>query len=414
MIKADGLLVEDCLMHNTNGTNPQAGVDVEPEDDLVSQLVNVTFRRCTALNNTGSGFDIFLTNLGSSQPTKILHRIDSWLRAPHRLRSPMAPSHTQNSPDPVQAEGSDQTPFDVTLEDCAASNGPADTGIQSGVCIQGLSSRGRIVLNRFHASYVGGAGITVGKAGGPGTASLLIQDSVLEFCNPAQRSLNGIQLAPIFITAGPSFVRPGISAFGSIMFNNLRIQMATNSSWLTTIGPGHVVDIVGNVTLESEQGCPLRPASFGSSPSAEIFITLNCVPEKKPDHGPTIIKTNITVANPKILPASIVPLSRTTIGIRGDYKPWVTQLKTGELLMVHRCNLPEGNCTQVTDRGIPVQHAVMWRAPANGSIWTRTEHVMESSPRAPDLPGAEWSIHTLSDGTVFMLNGGCDYFYSRD
>ena len=28
VIAADGLLVEDCLMHGTNGTDPQAGLDV--------------------------------------------------------------------------------------------------------------------------------------------------------------------------------------------------------------------------------------------------------------------------------------------------------------------------------------------------------------------------------------------------
>ena len=74
--------------------------------------------------------------------------------------------------------------------------------------------------------------------------------------------------------------------------------------------------------------------------------------------------------------------------------------------MVHRCNSPEANCSSM--------HAVLWRSPADGLAWTRTEHVMQKSPHAPDLPGAEWSVNTLSDGTVFMLNGGCDYFYSKD
>ena len=39
---------------------------------------------------------------------------------------------------------------------------------------------------------------------------------------------------------------------------------------------------------------------------------------------------------------------------------------------------------------------------------------MQSSPAATDLQGAEWSVRVLHDGTIFMLNGMCDYFLSRD
>ena len=119
-----------------------------------------------------------------------------------------------------------------------------------------------------------------------------------------------------------------------------------------------------------------------------------------------ITRHDITVVNPSALPATIAATSRISIGVRGDYKPWVTQLQNGELLMVHRCNNPEANCTPM--------HAVIWRSPADGSNWSRTEHVMQKSPPASDLSGGEWSVNTLSDGTVFMLNGGCDYFYSKD
>ena len=92
-------------------------------------------------------------------------------------------------------------------------------------------------------------------------------------------------------------------------------------------------------------------------------------------------------------------------GVRGGYKPWVTQLQNGELLMVHCCKYVK-NCTAM--------HPVIWRSPADGSNWSRTDHVMQNSPPASDLSDREWSVNTLSDGTVFMLNGGCDYFYSKD
>ena len=41
-----------------------------------------------------------------------------------------------------------------------------------------------------------------------------------------------------------------------------------------------------------------------------------------------ITQHDITVVNPSALPAAA---SRISIGVRGDYKPWVTQLQNGEL-----------------------------------------------------------------------------------
>ena len=119
-----------------------------------------------------------------------------------------------------------------------------------------------------------------------------------------------------------------------------------------------------------------------------------------------ITRHDITVVNPSALPAAtIAATSRISIGVRGGYKPWVTQLQNGELLMVHCCKYVK-NCTAM--------HPVIWRSPADGSNWSRTDHVMQNSPPASDLSDREWSVNTLSDGTVFMLNGGCDYFYSKD
>eukprot|EP01048_Picozoa_sp_COSAG05_P024143 COSAG05_NODE_5543_length_1146_cov_2.481375_1_plen_115_part_00 len=91
-----------------------------------------------------------------------------------------------------------------------------------------------------------------------------------------------------------------------------------------------------------------------------------------------IITHDITVVNPSVLPAYISASSRTSLGVRGDYKPWITQLQNGELLMVHRCNSPEADCSPM--------HAVLWRSPSDGSNWTRTEHVHQKSPAASD-PG---------------------------
>ena len=51
------LLVEDCVFSNTSGTDPSAGVDIEP-DSAWSDLSNITFRRCQFLHNWGAGFSM--------------------------------------------------------------------------------------------------------------------------------------------------------------------------------------------------------------------------------------------------------------------------------------------------------------------------------------------------------------------
>ncbi len=62
---AQGAVIENTVFSNTHGTNPQSGVDMEP--DLAGDtLVNITFRNCTAFNNSGKGFEISAWPLKSS------------------------------------------------------------------------------------------------------------------------------------------------------------------------------------------------------------------------------------------------------------------------------------------------------------------------------------------------------------
>ena len=57
VISAENLLMEDCVLRNTRGTAPQAGIDFEPNDPT-DVLVNCVLRRCLATNNAGTGFQI--------------------------------------------------------------------------------------------------------------------------------------------------------------------------------------------------------------------------------------------------------------------------------------------------------------------------------------------------------------------
>ena len=61
VISAVGLLVEDSIMRDTNGTAPEAGVDIE-SDNPKSILVDIVFRRCQFLNNNGCGVQM---NIGA-------------------------------------------------------------------------------------------------------------------------------------------------------------------------------------------------------------------------------------------------------------------------------------------------------------------------------------------------------------
>jgi hypothetical protein len=71
VISAQNLLVENCVFSGTQGTAPQAGIDLEPNAPE-ERLVNCIFRNCVLENNAGSGILIYLKPLtGESEPISI-------------------------------------------------------------------------------------------------------------------------------------------------------------------------------------------------------------------------------------------------------------------------------------------------------------------------------------------------------
>ena len=67
VISVDGLTVSDSVFTNTNGTNPQCGIDLEP--DVASppmRMERVLFRNVTLTNNTRCGFQTGLYGLANS------------------------------------------------------------------------------------------------------------------------------------------------------------------------------------------------------------------------------------------------------------------------------------------------------------------------------------------------------------
>jgi len=62
VISAKNLLIENCVLKNTSGTAPSAGIDFEPNlpDE---ELINCIMRNCVSENNEGDGFEFYLNNL---------------------------------------------------------------------------------------------------------------------------------------------------------------------------------------------------------------------------------------------------------------------------------------------------------------------------------------------------------------
>ena len=71
VISAENLLIERCVLKDTAGTPPAAGIDFEP--NLANErLVNCVMRDCTIENNQGYALHVYAPNLdGTSQPLSI-------------------------------------------------------------------------------------------------------------------------------------------------------------------------------------------------------------------------------------------------------------------------------------------------------------------------------------------------------
>ncbi len=68
VISVDSLLIENCILKNTNGTAPQAGIDFEP-NYADERLRGITMRNVDIHDNTGFGIQILLPQLNAnSQP----------------------------------------------------------------------------------------------------------------------------------------------------------------------------------------------------------------------------------------------------------------------------------------------------------------------------------------------------------
>ena len=72
VISAVDLLIENCVLSNTGGTAPQAGIDFEP-NHANEKLVNCVLRNCRMADNRGAGVLLYLKNLSrATTPVSLL------------------------------------------------------------------------------------------------------------------------------------------------------------------------------------------------------------------------------------------------------------------------------------------------------------------------------------------------------
>ena len=194
------LLVENCVFSNTSGTNPQAGVDIEP-DSAKERLENVVFRNCVAYGNAGNGFEMYLVALRkASGPISITYEnCRTWGNG----RSDTTLSCRPNS------EG-DAVPGIVRYVNCAF--GP---------------SRGNVSLSSIPA----------------GAVDVEFRDTV-------------ITNAPGCPAVRVSVDDPAHSRPDGIDFGNLTVYGTTEDGWFACLGAGagEVKNVRGKVRLVGEGG----------------------------------------------------------------------------------------------------------------------------------------------------------------
>ena len=153
VFNAENLLIEDCVLSNTSGTAPQAGIDIEPDTNR-ERLVNVVLRNVVSRNNAGNGFELYLNNLDDTCPPISVRfencraegnstaasvsgggrRTDHWVKGLVEFTNCafLSPRRAGISVNASPAEA-----FDVRFADCVVSNAPQAVRFASASLRQG-------------------------------------------------------------------------------------------------------------------------------------------------------------------------------------------------------------------------------------------------------------------------------------
>lgn len=198
VISVENLLIEGCLLRNTGGTEPQAGIDFEPNgsDDL---LVNCVLRHCIAEQNRGTGFQI----------------------CPQYLNS-------------------NSKPMTIAIEDCVSRNN-RQHGIH--LCTAQKDAPGGLLrITRFISENDGMAGLS-SQFNPYDAVRIEMTDSILRDC-----ARNDSFFPPIFVQGVNSDSRPG----GNIYFANVIVKDDVDRPFFKISDPkgNGLKNITGQIFLE--------------------------------------------------------------------------------------------------------------------------------------------------------------------
>ena len=154
LCSGEDILIEDCVLSNTKGTPPEAGIDFEP-DRANEKVSRVTLRNVVSKGNAGNGYDIYLRQMKDfSTPvslrlencTSIGNRYGTFVCANNfdekgvvkGLVEFVGCTFRDSNRDAIRIQGTPAGALDVSCADCTVSNAATDVSILAGTSRQGV------------------------------------------------------------------------------------------------------------------------------------------------------------------------------------------------------------------------------------------------------------------------------------
>ncbi len=200
VISAENLLIERCVLKDTAGTPPAAGIDFEPNRPN-ERLVNCVMRDCTIENNQGYALHVYAPNLdGTSKPLSI--RVENCVTRGTNARS-------------------------VSIVVSSGAKGP---------------TTGLIELVNCRFEDVGTTAITIASTTPRGVRLRLVNCT---FADPAEKSKLA---APILLQTRPDSIEP----LGAIEFAGVTVRERIDRPLIKYDDPAGVplVDVTGTIIVE--------------------------------------------------------------------------------------------------------------------------------------------------------------------
>ena len=150
----ENILIEDCVLSNTKGTPPEAGIDFEP-DRACEKVANVVLRNVVSKNNAGNGYDIYLRQMKDCS-TPVSLRLENCQSIGNRYGTSVCANNfddtgvvrgtvefvnclfAESNSQAIRILGTPAGALDAVFRDCTIRNAKSDVAIQAGTSRQGV------------------------------------------------------------------------------------------------------------------------------------------------------------------------------------------------------------------------------------------------------------------------------------